>query len=565
MWGDFFHALVQPTVEQARLALHVASIIDTTMMLIVFPMTAILLEYASNELSPDVNQFFATDPRLIVTVFIWVFTTLYTCFVSFAVSESYLPRGDVMLCLVLSLLSVILLPFFFVSLVSMLRPKDIMLRMLTLAMHDASRATLPAKDEDVDPTTVEARQLHVCSLIESAAAMAQGGIRRKDKTLSYFSIEQIRKFCVSYGELKPAWQACAKVVLRDWFVVPDLENPDNFGLSSRIVDDMQKKGTWVEWKIMRQYQGLFNDAMTDMPDLCYVIAVNTKKMCIAAARRGDFTALDLFIKFFNTFMRVVLNAKNVRLAFSLLHQYRSLNEALVQMDAEGAKVVRSMPHLAKNYERLVQLDLRCVQIAKFLFYYTTLAIDRDMLLFPSVVAQDMITCIEHALYSQRRCHDDLMDIFLDLGRHLVSRLGGDHECYRGFKKAHLKLACVYAAHNETLYLECMWEEMRDDPIDQLVALALEIEEVHSAEFFEVSDRPTNLDYCPPRHRVRMAEVIEGLRAYLLEEWESEDEEDEEDENEDEEEEEFDDAAAFSQKAQHQKPKTNRRQSLLPEF
>jgi hypothetical protein len=57
------------------------------------------------------------------------------------------------------------------------------------------------------------------------------------------------------------------------------------------------------------------------------------------------------------------------------------------MDAEGAKVVRRMPHLAKNYERLVQLDLRCVQIAKFLFYYTTLAIDRDMLLFPAVVAQ----------------------------------------------------------------------------------------------------------------------------------------------------------------------------------
>ena len=35
---------------------------------------------------------------------------------------------------------------------------------------------------------------------------------------------------------------------------------------------------------------------------------------------------------------VVINARNVRLAFSLLHQYRALNEALCQMDAEGAKV-----------------------------------------------------------------------------------------------------------------------------------------------------------------------------------------------------------------------------------
>ena len=55
-------------------------------MLIVFPMTAILLEYAANELSPDVNQFFATDPRLLLTAFVWVFTTIYACFLSFACS-----------------------------------------------------------------------------------------------------------------------------------------------------------------------------------------------------------------------------------------------------------------------------------------------------------------------------------------------------------------------------------------------------------------------------------------------------------------------------------------------
>ena len=46
-----------------------------------------------------------------------------------------------------------------------------------------------------------------------------------------------------------------------------------------------------------------------------------------------------------------------------------------------------MPHLAASYARLAQLDLRCVQVAKFLFYYTTLSMDRDMLLFAVVVAQ----------------------------------------------------------------------------------------------------------------------------------------------------------------------------------
>jgi hypothetical protein len=70
------------------------------------------------------------------------------------------------------------------------------------------------------------------------------------------------------------------------------------------------------------------------------------------------------------------------------------------------------------------------------------------------------------------------DIFLDLGRHIQRKLGAEHECYRGFKKAQLKLACVYAEQNQRVYLECLWEEMRDDPLQMLVLLAVEIEEVH---------------------------------------------------------------------------------------
>ena len=90
-------------------------------------------------------QFFATDPRLILTTFVWVFTTLFTCFVSFVCSESYLPRGDVILALALSIFSVLLLPFFFVSLVRMLRPKDILLRMLGIALLESDRNSLPTK------------------------------------------------------------------------------------------------------------------------------------------------------------------------------------------------------------------------------------------------------------------------------------------------------------------------------------------------------------------------------------------------------------------------------------
>lgn len=44
LWSDFWHALLQPDQETAHLALHISVIADTTVMLIVFPMTAILIE-----------------------------------------------------------------------------------------------------------------------------------------------------------------------------------------------------------------------------------------------------------------------------------------------------------------------------------------------------------------------------------------------------------------------------------------------------------------------------------------------------------------------------------------
>ena len=88
------------------------------------------------------------------------------------------------------------------------------------------------------------------------------------------------------------------------------QSPDFVSLSPDAVADIRRHAsTWVEWKILRQYQMLFGEGLDRMKDLCYLIAINTRRL--GEARGGvtaTSTALDLSIKFFNTYLRATINA-----------------------------------------------------------------------------------------------------------------------------------------------------------------------------------------------------------------------------------------------------------------
>jgi hypothetical protein len=58
-------------------------------------------------------------------------------------------------------------------------------------------------------------------------------------------------------------------------------------LSDEAIEDLKERKTWMEWKILRQYQMLFNESLKWLKELCYHIAMNTRIMGEAAGGRGD--------------------------------------------------------------------------------------------------------------------------------------------------------------------------------------------------------------------------------------------------------------------------------------
>lgn len=69
-----------------------------------------------------------------------------------------------------------------------------------------------------------------------------------------------------------------------------------------------------------------------MPDGCFLIAMSTRRIGEIAISLDDRPLLFQIIKFFNTFLRITINALDVRTAFNVMFQYRLLTEHLMQQN-----------------------------------------------------------------------------------------------------------------------------------------------------------------------------------------------------------------------------------------
>src|SRR4029079_11845674 len=99
------------------------------------------------------------------------------------------------------------------------------------------------------------------------------------------------------------------------------------------VDEIAARRTWLEWKGLRQLREVFGAALTTMPEMAHVVAIDTRYVGEAALASGDREVLSLTVKFINTYLRAALNARDVRTAYNVLHQYRQLAESMLRASA----------------------------------------------------------------------------------------------------------------------------------------------------------------------------------------------------------------------------------------
>jgi hypothetical protein len=442
---------------------------------IVITVVSIVVQLAATRYTPRIADMFFRDRTNLGVLGFFVVACINAVWVSVSVDKDFLPRVSIIFTMLLVTSSLLMMVPYFAYVFDFLDPDRVVGRIQEQAVQSAlGQGPRLAAGGDNDE-----RQRKALTGVEQLSDIAINATSQKDKAIASGSVDAIKDLATTYLKQK-------KRVSDDWFHIGHAirQNPDFVSLAAESIEDIDKKKIWLEYKILRQYQAIYSESLGEMPDLNYLIAINTRYIGEAALAAGDGEALSLAVKFFNTYLRATLNAQNIRTAYNILNQYRQLAERALEMKQTA----------------LVS------DIAFFFKYYAQIAHNFELGFVTETVAYDLATLCERAFELQAPAHDTVLNLLLEVDKEPESQ--AQEKSLRGVRKAQAKLASFYLVSQQRdprgeAYARQIYEDMQDEQPERLRSICDELLRVESKDFWEVIDRGTNFDYVDATRKAQL--------------------------------------------------------------
>nr|WP_255216253.1 DUF2254 family protein [Pseudenhygromyxa sp. WMMC2535] len=489
--GGLWRALTNQDLEQARNTLGNLGEVMAAVLGLALTVSSIIVQLAATRFTPIVTSlFFRARTNLLVLGF-FVVCNAYVLWVNFAIGEGSVPRVGVVLSMLLLTTSLCLLFPYFAYVFNFLEPDSIISRITT----DGLASSTPYRGRG--RRSISARQHGATQAVEHLANIGLNAVQQKDKNIASSTTNALCNFAIYYGDTKAG-------MVQSWSAIPDWnrQSPDFVSLSDEAIEDLRGRGTWLEWKILRQYQMLFGEGLERMKDLCYLIAINTRRLGEAASRHGDLPALDLTIKFFNTYLRATINANDTRTCYNILHQYRQLGGFVIEhRDTDPNDLILDQPvsmtstltvSLGAPAGDLSELEKRGLEIARYMRYYSGIAFGRGMAFVTEVIAHDVGALCAKAFHADIPFHDELLATFLRVDDSAESSTSDT--TLKGVRRAQVKLATTYMMNGAEPLARRIQADMKNEPAERLRSIWGELAALRTREFWEVNDRGSNFDY-----------------------------------------------------------------------
>jgi hypothetical protein len=465
-----------PNPESAANTLSNSGEIVAAVLAIAITVVAIVVELAANRYTHRITELFVGEPINFVVMGFFVVTALQSLWVTLifdwdpVTHTGFVPHiGTMVSMAMLALCLLILLPYFgFVF--AFLNPIHIVgrIRSQTISMIRARK----------DRPHLGRLQREAVRGIEQIADVGLNAMENKDKGVSMASVEALRSLIIEY-------QSIRKELTVEWYRVDGelAHNPDFVSMASEVLEDVSRRRIWFEMKVLRQYQTIYNEALNRMRDINYLIAISTRRIAERAIAEGHGELLGLTIKFFNTYLRATINARDVRTAYNVLNQYRLMAEA------------------ALDYEN----GRHAVEIARYFKYYGLTAYATALPFILETVAYDLCTLNEIAFDQKSPAAKELLRIFLEVDKESESEV--QEVALRGVRKAQVKLATYYIMAGDERLARQVFHDMEGEQVHRLASIRDELLSVRSKEFWEISDRGVNFDYLPPERKKMLLEFF----------------------------------------------------------
>ena len=316
-----FHQYWSFDSEAVSNSIGVMSSIIAAVLGIVITVVSIVVQLAATRYSPAVTEMFLRDRTNLLVMSIYVVGCVMGFWVSFGVNTNWVPRISLVTMLATSTVGFVLMIPYFAYVFRFLDPQNVVVR-ITQQAENAAISAASKQSNTGDMSVRHAAALHGA---ERLTDIAINSISQKDKIIATTCADALRDLVIAYinkhGQLDEAWFSLTGLVRT---------NLDFASMAEDSVRDLEQQRTWFEFKVLRQYQSIYAEALGTMRDMNYIIAINTRLIAKEALRKCHDQALDLAIKFFNTFIRATLNENDVRTAYTILNQYRMIGENLMQ-------------------------------------------------------------------------------------------------------------------------------------------------------------------------------------------------------------------------------------------
>jgi hypothetical protein len=441
---------------------------------IVVTVVSIIVQLSAERYTGVARMFLRDRTNMTVLAF-YVITCVCGVWLSVSLQERYVPRATLLAMMGATTAGLVLMAPYFGYVFWFLEPMNIIARIRRDAVTAARRGATSR-----EPAIAHA-QADALGAMEELTDITSNSISGKDKIIASGAVDALKDFTIAYVRLKPD----AAV---SWFRIGEeiRENPDFVAMDPESLRDLEERRTWVEWKVMRQFLGIYNEALASMRDINYLVAIDTRYIGEAAGEARDEELIQLVFRFLNSYLRATLNVRDVRTAYNVLNQYRLLIEAMLRQ-GHGPAAVQGVRHM--NYYGHVSFDMKLPFVTE-------------------TVAYDVSALCQYAHELGTPEEDRMLRYLLELDRPL--RVQSQESALLGVRKAQVKLAAYYLANGEAQKARIIAADMESEPHERLRAIRHSLESVTTKDFWEIIDRGRNFEYMPPAQRAHLATFFAWL-------------------------------------------------------
>lgn len=434
---------------------------------IVLTVVAIIVQLSAERYT-GVALMFLRDRTNISVMCFYVVGSLCALWLSMTLQEGFVPQSVLLLAMGLVSLGLALMLPYFAYVFWFLEPGNIIDRLRVYTSRLARRGLAANGDGHVD-----ALQGRVLTQMEEIADIANNSIDGRDKIVAGRAVDALRDFLLDYLAMKPDDD-------RPWYRIGGelRDNPNFVAMDETLVAELEKQRLWVEWKTLRQFLGIYNEALESMQEINSLVAIDTRYIGEAAAREGRDELVRMVFRFMNSYLRSAINEGSVITAYNVLHQYRMLLEGVLRLGGG---------------------ELACEGVA-FLKYYGHMAHKKQLYFVTETAGHDIAALCrfahEHGLAAEER----ILRQFLDLNDEGPTRGYREERGLRGMRKAQAKLAVYYILADEEGKARLIADDMRAEPPEVLASVHEDLARTSTPHFWEIVDRGRNFEYLPANER-----------------------------------------------------------------